>query len=101
MYVMVFGNLHVWIPGYGGSKVRVRGTLPFILESRAVDTAQAHVRHPTGGDVEAGSNGDDIELVDGAVFGLDTLWSELLNGVGADIHNIYIGTVELLVVVLL
>lgn len=96
----------VRVPSNRGAEVGVRAFFPFILQIRAIDALQTHVRHTTSDNIEACGKSNDIVLALLAVSSDDALLGEFLNrcavlGVRIDVDNIDVVAVEYLVVILL
>lgn len=66
---------------YGGAQVGVSSSLPLILQIFSLNTLKTHVGHATCSDVEAGGDGDHVELVMLAIGGLDASLGEFGNAV--------------------
>ncbi len=95
---------HIRITRDRGSEVRVCRLLPFIMQRRAVNALQSHVRHATGRDIEPCRQRDDVEFMLLPIGRLDALLCEFGNGIArlaADIHNRYVIGVQDLVEILL
>jgi len=80
----------------GGSQVGHGRFLPFLVERLAVNVAQSRGRHTAFGDIEAGGNADDIEIMVSAIFKLNASFIEGDDGVVLGIDDVDIVAVELL-----
>jgi hypothetical protein len=87
---------HVRISWDGGSQVGHGRFLPLLVERLAVNVAQSHGRHTASGDIEAGGNADDIEIMVSAIFKLNASFIEGDDGVVLDIDDVDVVAVELL-----
>lgn len=77
-----------------------RPGLPGVGEGLAGGGAEAHVFHAAGRGVESRGEDDDVELVEVAVFGDEAFGGEFFDWVGAQIDDVDVRFVELLIVVL-
>lgn len=91
---------HVGVAGAGHAEVGPGARSPFLGQRDAVNVEEPHVFHAAGERVEAGGEGDQVDLMQGAVRSEDAFGFDLHDRVGFDIDDVDVGVVELLVEVL-